>query len=320
MFYFLLKPYVGPTQANYQHACIVFAEGLTALNIPYSANIDYFPSESGCFLFKKQDQDHTYVVTAHPEDFKEELQAVKKQVIIFDSKDEWARQQSTNLLHLANHYFMTTCKVETNRIKPLCFALSNRMIDVISKSQEPWWSRSDEIFYAHRVNNHRLRNLVKDFYDRTKPEIKYHTHLDNFQQPETDIHNWMHTGRRHNPEYFAELQKYKYMDAHGGYDTRDGSIIQWDSWKVWEGFLAGMLVITADLDYYNIKLPYKLEPYKHYVPIRYNNLKDSYNKLALLTDIQKSQIAKAGQTYVLENFCPQSMAKYILKRINYPTE
>ena len=53
MFYFLLKPFVGPKQANYQHAPIVFAEGLQQHKIPFSANVDYYPDPSGNFLFKK---------------------------------------------------------------------------------------------------------------------------------------------------------------------------------------------------------------------------------------------------------------------------
>ena len=320
MFYFLLKPYKGPSQANYQHALVVFAEGLNELKIPFSANINYYPDRSGNYLFKQlenPDKDTIYIVTSHPEDYKTELAAFndtrKYDIIIFDSKDEWVRPQSTNLLQYAHRYFMTTAKLVTDRIKPLCFAASNRMLDIISSQHKiPWSERSEKIFWAHRVDNHRLRNIVKDFYD--KKQIAYHKHLDNFESPEDEaaLHLWNHTGRRHNPKYFAELQKFKYMDAHGGYDNRDGGVIQWDSWKVWEGLLSGMLVITADLDYYNIKLPYKLIPFVHYIPIRYDHIPDGYANLNRLSDEKRETIACAGQKFAQENFNPKSMAKYIL--------
>lgn len=323
MFYFLLKPFIGPKQANYQHAPIVFAEGLQQHKIKFSANINYYPDPSGNFLFIKTDTpppNTIYIVTAHPEDFKDEMAAFndtrKYDIIIFDSKDEWVRPQSTSLLQYAHRYFMTTNKVVTDRIKPLCFALSNRMIDIIqSQPKIPWLDRQDSIFWAHRVDNHQLRNIVKDVYD--KQGILYHKYLDNFESPEDPValHWWTQTGRRHQPQYFAELQKYKYMDAHGGYLNREGGIIQWDSWKVWEGLLSGMLVLTADLDFYNIKLPYKLIPFVHYIPVRYNHIPDAYANLTRLTDEKKMQIALQGQQFALQNFNPKSMAKYILDQL-----
>ena len=321
MFYFLLRKHNGAKQANYQHAAIVFAEGLKQLNITYAANIDYFPDPEGNHLFTGSNtlpEGTKYVVTVHPEDFKTEILTCEQQnlrLIIFDSKDEWVRHESLAMMPLAYKYFMTTKTPQQNdeRIKPLCFAACNRMIETIAKqSTVPWSDRIDKIFWAHRVDNHRIRNFVKSFYDKTK--TPYHTHLDNFIEPKEESHYWTHTGRRHNPHYFAELQKYKYMDAHGGYQS-NSTIVQWDSWKVWEGFLSGMLVITADLDYYQISLPYKLIPYKHYIPVRYDKIQESYDKLSRLSETEKAEIAAAGQKYALENYCPRAMANYILESL-----
>lgn len=322
MFYFLLRPYKKPTEANYQHAAILFAEGLQALNRPFSANIDYFPDPSGNFLFRQDTVDKTtqYIVTSHPEDFKDLLlQLQHYKLIIFDSKDEWIRSSSTSLSHLSYRYFMTTAKVITDKVKPLCFGATNRMVTVLASAYTPssmWSDRKEAIFWAHRVDNHQIRNFVKNYYTRSNAPL--HIHLDNFEQAaeeEQAIHYWQHTGRRHSPAYFKALQEYRYMDAHGGYPTREGSINQWDSWKVWEGLLAGMLVITADLDYYKIKLPFPLVPYQHYIPIRYDHIDDGYNALNRLSDEKKAAIAKAGQEYALKNFTPKSMSKYIMDQL-----
>jgi len=318
MFYFLLKPYGGPTKANYQHSCIVFAEGLRQLNIKYGSNIDYYPDLSGTYLFKYESlsKDTQYLVTAHPEDFKELLPTLTEyKLIIFDSKDEWVRPQSTGLLHYAHRYFMTTAKVASDRIKPLCFAASDRMVKTIQTTpQIKWQDRDSAIFWAHRVDNHYVRNIVKSVY--TKQNISVHNFLDNFQAPDVQDeeanHYWAITGRRHNPKYFAELQKYKYMDAHGGYLNKDGSIVQWDSWKMWEGLLSGMIVITADLDHYNIQLPCKLVPWVHYVPVKYTHIPDAYNYLARLPESKQAEIAANGQKIALEYFTSRPMAKYIM--------
>ena len=326
MFYFLLRPYKKPTEANYQHAAILFAEGLQDLNIQFKANIDYFPDPSGNFLFQQGTVDKTtqYIVTSHPEDFKDLLQLLQQQhkIIIFDSKDEWIRSSSTVLSHLSYRYFMTTAKVITDKVKPLCFGATNRMTAAIALAAAAWSDRKEAIFWAHRVDNHHIRNYVKNYYTRINTPL--HIHLDNFEltaeaeaatAAATASHYWQHTGRRHSPGYFKALQEYKYMDAHGGYPTREGSINQWDSWKVWEGLLAGMLVITADLDYYKIKLPFPLVPYKHYIPIRYDHIEDGYNALNRLSDEKKAAIAKAGQEYALKNFTSKPMAKYIMDNL-----
>lgn len=316
MFYFLLKSYEGPTKANYQHACIVFAEGLQKLNITYTANIDYYPDQENKYLFKYTplNKDVQYIVTAHPEEFKELLPNLASyRLIIFDSKDEWVRPQSTALLHYSYRYFMTTCKIVSEKLRPFCFAASNRMLNTIhEQTQIPWLERLPEIFWSHRVTNHYVRNLVKSTY--AKHNIKIHEFLDNFEIPE-DSHYWNITGRRHNPEYFEDLQKYRYMDAHGGYLTKDGDLIQWDSWKMWEGLLSGMVVITADLDFYKVQLPFRLVPWTHYVPVRYTHIHDAYVNLARLTDEKKQAIALAGQKIALDYFTAKPMAKYILDNI-----
>ena len=335
MFYFLLRPYKKPTEANYQHAAILFAEGLADLNIQFKANIDYFPDPSGNFLFRQDTIDKTtqYIVTSHPEDFKDlllqQLQQQQYKIIIFDSKDEWIRSSSTTLSHLSYRYFMTTAKVITDKVKPFCFGATNRMVTAIAlaapalATADKWSDRKEAIFWAHRVDNHHIRNYVKNYYTRTNAPL--HIHLDNFEPEAASaeaeataaaVHYWQHTGRRHSPAYFKALQEYRYMDAHGGYPTKDGGISQWDSWKVWEGLLAGMLVITADLDYYKIKLPFPLLPYQHYIPIRYDRIQDGYNALNRLSDEKKATIAKAGQEYALKNFTSKPMAKYILDQLN----
>jgi hypothetical protein len=336
MFYFLLKPYKKPTEANYQHAAILFAEGLQALNKPFTANIDYFPDPSGNYLFRQGTVDKTtqYIVTSHPEEFKDLLllqQLQQHKLIIFDSKDEWVRSSSTALSHLSYRYFMTTAKVITDKVKPLCFGATNRMVAASASAStatasalataDKWQDRKEAIFWAHRVDNHQIRNYVKNYYTRSNTPL--HIHLDNFEPAVVAVeatavaalHYWQHTGRRHSPAYFNALQEYKCMDAHGGYPTREGSINQWDSWKVWEGLLAGMLVITADLDYYKIKLPFPLLPYQHYIPIRYDHIEDGYNALNRLSDEKKAAIAKAGQEFALKNFTPKSMAKYIMDNL-----
>jgi hypothetical protein len=336
MYHFLLSPYNGPTKANYQHACIILAEGLQALNLTYTANIDYFPDCSGAYLFTKGTGEKAqYLITSAPEEFATEIeQKHGKKLIIIDTKDEWVRPKSAQFLSHAHKYFMSSAKLTTPVIKPYAFALSNRMIVALKdltlppldppppvpKSDPdmpapepkptPWSQRQKAIVWAHRVDNHSLRNTVKSFYDKSK--IPLATFLDNFTKPASDEHLWNHTGRRHSPAYFSFLANHRYLDAHGGYPAGPSRINQWDSWKVWEGFLAGALVITADLDHYNVRLPHRLIPYEHYIPVRYDQLEASYAKLFRLPDAEQERIAKSGRDFVLAHYNPKAMAQYVI--------
>jgi hypothetical protein len=159
-----------------------------------------------------------------------------------------------------------------------------------------------------------MRTAVKGHYDASR--TPYTSYIDNFKVPEgSDLHFWNHTGRRHSAQYFEFIGQHTIIDAHGGYENGPGEIVQWDSWKVWEGFLSGCLVVTADLDHYDIQLPFPLVPFKHYIPVRYDQLGASYEKLWKLSDAEQERIAAAGRAHILQHYTPESLAAYMLKRL-----
>jgi hypothetical protein len=319
MYYFLLSQYNGPTKANYQHVCVVFAEGLWNNKIKFASNIDYYPDENNNYLFKKKELgDEEYIVTSAPEEFDSIIKNNKeKKLIIFDTKDEWVRHKSAVYSPYCYRYFMSTCRIISDKIRPLCFGITERMINATRLPSIPWSERSKKILWCHRVDNHQLRHTVKQYYKNNS--IVINEFIDNFKRPDdSSLHYWNHTGRRHSPEYFHLLRQHRYLDAHGGYGkpTSRTEIIQWDSWKVWEGFLSGCLVITADLEYYKIKLPFQLIPFEHYIPIRYDQIEGSYDKLFRLSDEEQEKIAQNGRKFVLEHYLPEKIANYIINHLN----
>jgi len=316
MFYFLLNPYGGPTKANYQHSCVLLAEGLKQLGHQVQGNIDYFPDLSGNYAISRTvagADTHDYVITSCPEDFMTEIRELKTaKLVVIDTKDEWVRHKSTQFLSIAHRYFMSTARLVTPKIKPWVFGISDRMLYSARKSK--WSTRKQAIVWAHRVDNHQLRNLVKDHYNRKNLQVA--TYLDNFAAPSrAATHYWNQTGRRHSPAYFEFLGTHRYLDAHGGYRQSQNRIVQWDSWKVWEGFAAGCLIITADLEYYNIKLPHPLIPFKHYIPVRYDQLDISYDRLFRLPDAEQERIAVEGHRFVLEHYTSKPLATYLLDNL-----
>lgn len=294
------------------------------LGITYAANHDYFPDLCGNTLFKKISSDDTYdyLITDCPENFLDDINGAhknNKKIIILDSKDEWIRHSSTQLISICYKYFMTTSKIETQIIKPFCFSITLRMMQAAESAiqKNPWNKRTRQIAYCHRVTNHSVRNYALQFYKASNTPIKMYN--DNCSQPtdEDELHWWKHTGRRHSNKYYDFISSCKFIDAHGGYfkENKLTDICQWDSWKVWEGFLCGCAVITADFDYYKIKLPFPLKPYVHYLPVRYDEIQESYRKIFKFSDSAIEKIAKNGREFILQHYNPKEFSRYILEKI-----
>jgi hypothetical protein len=321
MFYFLLQPYIAPDKSNYQQASVLFGSGLKEIGKEFFASCNYFPDTSGNYLFNYAPINNNieYVVTDKPECFRGELIDLYqkgKKIIIFDTKDEWMRNRSMDFLNISYKYFMTTCCIEDIKIRPFIFTINNCVFNEY-KSASDWKARKNTIFCAHRVVNHTVRKHVLDYY--MKSNINTLQYNDNFSIPNdpTELHWWSLTGRRYSRFYFNTLKEHRFIDAHGGYFKNSSltSIVQWDSWKFWEGFICGCVVISADLDYYGIKLPFPLTPYKHYIPIRYDSIHESYEKMFSMTEDELQQIALDGQKYVLEQYTHKNITKYILEKL-----
>lgn len=336
-FYFILEELndTCPTAVNDQHTCVVFAQGLKTKNINYNGNINFLQYwKSDEYLINKLDikdtNENTIYICAVPHKFSLEIQSIVKlgrKLIIFDTSDEWCKNNYIPFMKIANYYFKSSYSSNNNNnCKPYAFSLSDRIINVgktTDMSMLPWQNRKNVILEAHRVTNHSIRNYVKSYYNSGKCNLSIEYFNDNFKEPSRDTEeyfHWCQTGRRHSLDYYEKLKSSKMIDSHGGYfrlnnNTKNLEIIQIDSWKLWEGFAMGCLVIAPDFDYYNIKLPYKLIGLKHYIPIRYDIINECYDIIHKLSDLQKYTIAKTGREFVLDKYCPNSISQYVLDNI-----
>jgi hypothetical protein len=62
-------------------------------------------------------------------------------------------------------------------------------------------------------------------------------------------------------------------------------------------------------------MPYELIGYKHYFPIRYDRIQESYALLAKLTVVERQSIATEGRDYLRKYYGPEGMAAYILRTL-----
>ena len=331
MFYFLLQPLNDENvcEVNDQHPCVVFAQGLKKLDLSYCGNIRFLKYYDRDEYLIPAIQDISYslcpsetiIVTNTPTAFHDELHDYSKKgykIVVFDTRDEWNRHELNEYIPISHLYFKSSFHPETDsspNIRPFAFALSNRIIQATHMDHSHSWNlRKNVILEAHRVTNHTIRNLVKSYYVERDCPVSVDFYNDQNKEPEKDTEehfHWCQTGRRHSMQYYNLLKSVQMLDAHGGYLT-PYKIVQIDSWKLWEGFAAGCLVIALDFKHYGIKLPFDLIGFAHYIPIRYDRMDECYQRLSRLTTEQKQKIAENGRKYVLQHYCPESMAKFVV--------
>jgi hypothetical protein len=322
-FHFLLEELndQNPKAVNDQHTLIVFAQGLKELDIPFSGNRDFLQDyEASTFLIPKGPVDPSAVlVTINPQLFEQDLATLKNPLIIFNIRDEWNAGELDRFIPRCQLYFRSSFHLSNQnpKIKPFAFALSNRILEATEDTDMSQWSERElTILEAHRVTDHDTRILVKCFYKSGECPIPVTFYNDQYSEPTDPLERflWGQSGRRHSMAYYDRLKSVQMLDAHGGY-MKPTKLVQIDSWKLWEGFAAGCLVIAPDFKLYGIKMPYDLIAFKHYFPIRYDKLKDSYELLSKLTEEQKRKIAREGRLYVRRNYGPEGMAKYVLGQL-----
>jgi len=326
-FHFLLKELNDsvPTAVNDQHTCVVFAQGLKKLGLSYSGNLSFLKNyENDEYLITPTDgppNPDSIIVCCSPDTFVKELGEYYRQghkIILFDTRDEWNRAEYDRFIPISYCFFRSSYQVSNmvQNVKPFAFALSDRIIRYAQNND--WNTRKSVILEAHRVTNHSVRNYVKSFYASGKCPIPVEFYNDNFEEPKQsteEYFHWCQSGRRHSEKYYQKLASVQMLDAHGGY-FQQNKIVQIDSWKLWEGFACGCLVIAIDFKYYGIKLPFDLVGFKHYIPIRYDKLEESYTLLARLTDLQRQKIAECGRQFVLDQYSPEGMANYICSAVS----
>jgi hypothetical protein len=99
--------------------------------------------------------------------------------------------------------------------------------------------------------------------------------------------------------------------ALGRIDPRPNRLIQWDSWRFWEGLLAGCLVFNLDLPHYGVLLPVMPEPFVHYVPVRVARPEAALERLAREPELA-GRIARQGREFALEHYSAVALARRFL--------
>jgi len=234
--------------------------------------------------------------------------------------------------------------------QPWVLGLNTRMITMTAGAPD-WTARKSEVlinFGASHPYAHSARTkAAPPFLAATKGRFALNDRRDDLSMPPVDPYDllmWHQTQRRHSRAYYERLKSAQAIATFCGelippapfhprylvggrrakinrafYDTlslldpRPQRLIQWDSWRFWEGLAAGCLVFNLDLPHYGVALPVMPEPFVHYVPVRPEKAGDA---LARLMDEPglAPRIAAQGRAWAMEHYTPAALARRFLQQ------
>ncbi|MBJ7326561.1 MAG: glycosyltransferase family 1 protein [Chthoniobacterales bacterium] len=207
-------------------------------------------------------------------------------------------------------------------------------------------------FGASHPYNHGTRTLAaKTFLPQLEKLIPFDTTKDDLQVPPADQYErlmWEQTGMRFSRSYYDRLKnsqavacfcgemippmpwknpgqylvggnkakmKRAFYEALAKIDPRPPRSVQWDSFRAWEGWVAGCATINLDLDLYGPILPVMPENWKHYIGVDLGKPGKAVERLRDDPAILE-QIAGQGQQWALEHYSPKAVAQRLLDTIS----
>ncbi len=235
--------------------------------------------------------------------------------------------------------------------RPWALGLTSRVLQC-TRDAQPWAQRRRAIavnFNASHPYIHPARALMEQaFVPAAERHFEIDRTRDDLKQPPADAWDrlmWEQTQHRHARSYYARLGADQAVAAFCGemippgpfappylvgggrarllrrlyetlavFDARPRRLIQWDSWRFWEGLAAGCLVFNFDLPHFGVELPVMPENFVHYIGVRPDNVAEAFARLAAEPGLPES-IAAQGRTWVLAHYTPRALAERFLQTL-----
>lgn len=177
-------------------------------------------------------------------------------------------------------------------------AINDRRDDLSIASADPY----DRLMWEQTQHRH-----SRDYYERLKSAQAVVAFCGELIPPAPFHPRYLAGGRR------AKISR-KLHETLALFDPRPPRLIQWDSWRFWEGLAAGCLVFNLDLPHYGVELPVMPEPFVHYVPVRADNAGEAFVRLAREPGLGE-RIAAQGCAWALEHYSPVTLARRFLETL-----
>ena len=97
-----------------------------------------------------------------------------------------------------------------------------------------------------------------------------------------------------------------------GINVRTETVIQWDSFRLWEAIYATSAPILLDFESYGLQLPHNPLKWKHYIPFDHKKPEEFLNGIKELSSVKIAEIGTAGRTWFEEHYSPAAQASRLI--------
>lgn len=227
---------------------------------------------------------------------------------------------------------------------PWSFGLSNRVLRELEEVTN-FSNRKKQLLinFRHWKGGHSVRRFsCSQLIPRIEKILPIDNYIDNSNNAPIEpyhYHHWVQTGGRHFPNYYKRLKGSAACAAFGGFflppfpndpgsllsrmgkriltqmNLKSNTIVQWDSWRLWESLTAGCATFHVDFEKYGLALPVMPENWRHYIGIDLDNVQKAVDRITDEPEILE-RIAAEGRRWAIEHYSPVPTATRFLEAIS----
>jgi hypothetical protein len=219
--------------------------------------------------------------------------------------------------------------------------LSNRILQEL-KEVPNFQDKKRQILinFRHWQTGHPVRNISSSLLILKISDIfQINNTVDNQAEYPTEPYHhlhWLQTGKRHYPNYYNRLKYSTACACFGGFFVpacpknsgglinrniqrvikklrlKSNTILQWDSWRIWESLAAGCVTFHVDFEKYGITLPVMPENWRHYIGVDLDNVQATIDRITENPEILE-YIPQEGRRWAIKNYSPLPTALRFLE-------
>jgi hypothetical protein len=235
-------------------------------------------------------------------------------------------------------------------VRPWAIGLTNRTLRMATSVPEPVERRS-AIYVNYGASHpfeHTTRLKAKTLlHPALTPELEtYQPPFAELSLPPEDPYDrlmWEQTSKRHSRVYFERMKsclvssafcgdeipaapwnpqgycvgggkarlKRICFDAVQRFDPRPLRVISGDSFRFWESLACGTMPMQVDFEHYGLKMPEQPRPFKHYLPVRLDDISGSAVRIKKILG-RIPAFASEAREWALSNYSPTVSANRVL--------
>jgi hypothetical protein len=236
---------------------------------------------------------------------------------------------------------------------PWAIGLTNRTLRMAASVPEPPERRRAVYvnYGASHPYEHTTRLKAKTLlHPALAPELEtYQPEFADLSAPPADAYDrlmWEQTSKRHSRVYFERMKSCLVSSAFCGHeipaapwnpqnycvgggrarlrrrffdlvqtiDPRPLRVISGDSFRFWESLACGTVPMQVDFEHYGLHLPVRPEPFRHYLPVRFDDLEASARRIKEQLPRLKN-MADEGMRWACQMYAPCAVATRLLERL-----